>query len=838
MLLEDLLIARFGQSRRFWRVRTAVNRIAFLFARRRFGTAFSFQEARTKFTALPYLLRNALIPVVVALVLIVLMDLFNDDLQALTNSWGWPSIDPNAYDALFETIAAVTGVFLALYFTAVSNVAASVYVNVPHDIRALIVRDKLGNLYVTGVAFTMAISVLLVVAHALAGRTYTLGPIIGAVLAGFSIFAFIRLGQRAFYLADPTRLADTLAGDFASWFKRARVDGWNPDDRNFQEHYRRQARQSTDSLASLLAIAGDQPHLRGGSVRQLVRSVVRVLYHYLSLRNQVPSESRWFGERYEHKQWYLTDGTELDMATETNTTLAPRAVPDVTWVEDGLLAAIAELVDKDLGARDYEDAFATVSALEPIWERLGRVWSAKDGVRWLNIMTNRAVEKFAESPAAPLTERPGTIPAFWDSLAMLPMTLELGFHRDVSGRNIADLKKSIEDADWDDTATSYGFDLPQKVVAELAQVQRGREFERAVSAPPETRTPGWYVRERAFYAYERAFKEQVEALLDMLVAWYPSTAKKLHEKGLVDAAGAVISRGFEAVWKLERHAEEWQQIFQELRQEPLLVDFVRLPWEWDQVHKKIGTLRTALLRQFAASVPAQALRERDAAIPDYLGEAVHRISWGCFDALRENDVELFKELFPTYLVGVLAIVDRIRPQVQEWQPSQAVTAMAEPLADALELSGYALIYSEFHRNPSLWEACEQPWRKLLERDEGTMRLQFLALMHRHEQTVFGITPRSTGRTRWQMAIERQLSELPRTQSNHPFRNGQVEHASPLIRRLAPDDDLVGMHFKASDVFVLRFLESLPNAAGLDFGVQDWMGDELRGDLKDEESDDG
>jgi len=837
MLLEDQLIARFGQRRRLWKARTSVKRLGFLFARRRFGTAFSFQEAKAKFTALPYLLRNALIPVAIALALVVLMDIFNEDLQDLTRSWGWPAIDPNAYDALFETIAAVTGVFLALYFTAVSNVAASVYVNVPHDIRALIVRDKLGNLYVTGVAFTMAISVLLVVAHALAGRMYTLGPVVGAMLAAFSIFAFIRLGQRAFYLADPTRLADTLASDFASWFRRARVDGWNPDDRSFQEHYRKQARQSTDSLASLLAIAGDQPHLRGGSVRQLVRSVVRVLYHYLSLRNEVPSESRWFGERYEHKQWYLAEGTELDMATETNTMLSPNAVPDVTWVEDGLLAAVVELVDKDLGARDYEDAFMTVSALEPIWERLGRGWSAKDGIRWLNVMTGRAVAKFSESPAPPLTERPGSVPAFWDALAMLPMTLELGFHRDVADRPIPDLKKAIEEADWDDAASPYALGLPQKVVSELAQVQRGRVFEKAVAALPETRTPGWYVRERAFYAYERAFREQVEALLDMLVAWYPSTAKSLHEKGLPDAAGAVVSRGFETVWKLERHAAEWQQIFQELRQEPPLVDFVRLPWDWDPVYKKIGRLRSALLRQFAASVPAQTVRKRDAAIPDYLGEAIHRISWGCFDALRENDVELFKELFPTYLVGVLAIVDRIQPQVQEWQPSLAATAMSEPMADALELSGHALIYSELHRNPALWEACEQPWRRLLEGDEGTTRLQALALMHRHEQNLFGITPRSTGRTRWQMTLEHQLSELPRSPSSHPFRSGEVEHDSPLIRRLAPEDDLGGLHYKVSEVFVVRFLEQLPNAAGLDFDVRDWMGGELRGDLDDEEPDD-
>ena len=106
---------------------------------------------------------------------------------------------------LLEAIAAVTGVFLALYFTAVSTVAATVYASVPHDIRTLIVKDRLGNVYVQGVAFTMALAILLLIFHAGGGSALRLAlPVVGA-LAVFSIFAFIRLGQRA--SSWPTRPA-------------------------------------------------------------------------------------------------------------------------------------------------------------------------------------------------------------------------------------------------------------------------------------------------------------------------------------------------------------------------------------------------------------------------------------------------------------------------------------------------------------------------------------------------------------------------------------------------------------------------------------------------------
>src|SRR4051812_36039966 len=218
LLLDDRLLTRFAQRARFWRARRFSRRLGLRVSSRRFGAIYAAREASASLATLPYLLRNALLPVFLAVVLLVCLDAFNEDLATVAAGWGWGPVEDSTYDVLFEAIAAVTGVFLALYFTAVSNVAASVYVNVPHDIRALIVRDKLGNLYVTGVAFTMAFSILLLIAHALTGRAYTLAPILAGVLACFSIFAFIRLGQRAFYLADPTRLATTLVSDFVGWF--------------------------------------------------------------------------------------------------------------------------------------------------------------------------------------------------------------------------------------------------------------------------------------------------------------------------------------------------------------------------------------------------------------------------------------------------------------------------------------------------------------------------------------------------------------------------------------------------------------------------------------------
>ena len=835
--LADRLITRFGAHRGLWRLRVRIRNARFGVSRSVFGISYSVEQKSGTATALPYLLRNAVLPVLIALALVVAMDLLNAPMAEQAKDWGWPAISAGTYDLLFQAVAATTGVFLALYFTAVATVAANVYVNVPHDIRALLVRDRLGNLYVSGVAFTIALSVLLLIAHALTGRAYWLAPPAIGLLAAFSIFAFIRLGQRAFYLADPTLLANTLAYDFGSWLKRSKAGGHQWRDPSFQQHYHRQARASATSLASLVAIADDQPHLRSGSLRQLTTVVVALLSGYLGLRDKIPTSSRWFGGRYEHKQWYLTSGTELDTATATATALQPATVPDVTWVEDMLLPPLVGLLEADLKHQNYEAAYDLLGKLAAVHSRLGERWAAPYGAGQVACITSLATKHLPrEDLPEPL--RPALIPGVWDSVAMLPLSLDLGFHTYVTRCPISQLSQKLLSGDWSEPRAPYAIGAPREVVATLEKIQAGREFERAVDAPPATQTPNWYAREVALNSYEHAFQTQIIALVDLLTAWYPTVAQTLIGAKQPDAAGAVLSRGLEAAWKLEAHLDDWEAIAAALRDGPLLIELRRPQWDWSAIREKVSKMQTELLRQLADLIPLHAARERSADMPDYLGEAVHRVGEASFSALVANDAELFCHLFPTYFVGVLAVVDRIREQAADWDAQQAATAMAEPVADLMDISGFALILSELHGNPQLWEPCETRWSQYLQGGDGARRLAIVAALHNHQRHLFALTPRGTGRARWQMRVGELLTALPRGPSSSPFDPGQVEHPSALIRRIAPRGDLLGgLTHDASDLFVVRFVRTLVGADQLDFGVADWVIEALtEGEDEDDEED--
>lgn len=817
------LLARFGTHRAIWRVRATTRSVRYGVLGRIFGARFLARDAALNASAGRVLVRDTLGLLVLGAAVVALCAVLEASAASLVNRLGLGAPSKDAYDILLQTVAGTTGVFLALYFTALSAVASAVYSTVPHRIRSLVIRDRLGNVYVRIVAFTMALSVALLVVRSFADtHIYLVAvPIIG-LLAIFSIFAFIRLGQRAFDLADPTLLVGAVAEDLDRWLERARVGGWRWNDAAFQSHYRRQAAGDVSALVSLLQIAQGRPHLRTSSFQVLSGRIGVILRQYIQKRQQIPTQSKWFGERYQQKQWYLADGTELDAATQLGGALAPKVVPDVYWVERDLLDGLLPHFSESLKSGHVVDAISTVNVAGQVIEALGRDWSVAEGIRQLSRFSDRVLTDL--DTAAVDSTRPELVPALLDAVAFAVLELELGFHRALDGLDIDGLARQIGDTDWTDESAPYELGLPRRVVGQLETLRGARQFEEAAKVEVTAKTPGWYVRELAFNQLEWELYEQSNALVLHIVEWCVSAADRLSELGAHDAAAAVLSRAVEISWKLHRHIEDWKGVVGQIRSFPLRLDVVRPEWDWEAMHSKVESFETETSERLSKLIVYLMTTERLDQVPDYLGEAVHRSGEACVRALAGQNTSLFAKLFPPYFFGILAIVDRIREQATGWQPMTAATSMSEPLIDAIDVSGYALVYSELHEDATAWEKCKEVWNSYLEGNDRGAKVTIIAAMYTHSRHLFALTPRSTMRTRWQMNLADRLGQIPRTEPEGWVGRGEVRHSSQLIREIAPWDDLGFMHYDVGDVFVARFLASLPESKGVEFG--------LRGDVLD------
>src|SRR5437773_6242496 len=97
-----------------------------------------------------------------------------------------------------NTIVQLAGLFLTLYFTAISLIASAVYARVPGDVRTLAVDEKVGNLYIRLVAVLGALAILYVVGGILGVNIGLVGLTAVSALSIISLFSFLFLGKRTF----------------------------------------------------------------------------------------------------------------------------------------------------------------------------------------------------------------------------------------------------------------------------------------------------------------------------------------------------------------------------------------------------------------------------------------------------------------------------------------------------------------------------------------------------------------------------------------------------------------------------------------------------------------
>ena len=263
------VLERLGFTRLFWRVRYWFGWLNFRRLRISFQLRDKLSNTAAEVSYWRALSRGVVLPIIFAIVFSLVLYVFEENLPFFTNiSWVGNSIigkillhpmNKDAYVAMLTTIAGVVGVFLGLYFTAVSTVISNAYSSVSGDVRELILRDRLGNKYVKLLAFLTALSVILLAFSAMEIAPLHLVILVLPVLSCLAIFAFVSLGARMFFLSDPTLFFGTLSIELMKWISCATARGYQWQNASFQAHYRKQALKVATTLVILAKISGKKP---------------------------------------------------------------------------------------------------------------------------------------------------------------------------------------------------------------------------------------------------------------------------------------------------------------------------------------------------------------------------------------------------------------------------------------------------------------------------------------------------------------------------------------------------------------------------------------------------
>lgn len=786
----------------FWTLKRYVYLARFNLAKRVFQVRFSASEERKNLSLVAQLFRVSFVSFLATLATAWALYKLDDLFPTLPTRIHTLSLD--RYTSYLIGVAQIGGVFIGLYYAGMTMVAGAIYAQTPAKLRNLLVRERTGGVYMVYLTFVTFLAVVLCVAAQVLNRPApSLAVLFLGILAGFGIFAFVKLGRRAFELFDPTSLSGSAFDNLIYWTDQATVKGHNWQDRSFQRHANRMAMDAIEVLETLADYSNRRENLRQQSFIKLTSDILRYLAYYQRVKASIPRQSLWYERTFSHPDWFRSPDSSVQIASRTGTTMRPEEVPVEYWLEQRLEPLVIQCFRANAQTSNLSVLLQLSSLLRLYIAALAKSGHVAHAIEMVdNLAQLLRTEELRKSLST--TELAG----FGDFATSLTIEVLLSAAGGARSRSPAQHSERLRTIRWSNRSSIYSAGFSLENVEQLEWLYERIVMEREIEH--RRLTPDWYCLDMIFLADLRAIRGSVPRLLD-IEALFLKTARELAKESPF-ASAALLSRSLEYLSKLSYHLRTYQQWHDEIVNKRTLSD---LPWPkidfamWD---KQAEQADIRAHEEIARLIPAIIIAKKDATLPDYRGQFVQVIADDLLRRLVEGKPEIVQKVFPLFWASSFALFDALRPPVPPDAAHLLETELhiaSAPIVDVMDLSGYALLLSEYHQKPDLWTTVEQLWRRYLNDSEAIKRLAAIVSL---ENIRFQIPHRGIIRSEWSITIHRLLSALPHRGPQRYFGIKHVEHPSALVRYAARNDSTDGL-----EIFIGAFLSAYPESAGLDWG---------------------
>lgn len=733
---------------------------------------------------------------------------------------------------LFSIIASISGLFLGLYFTAIS-VVSSTYVRFPDSIRSLLLREKVGNFYINTLSITTVLSILLIADKVFFNDPGILLSLFVLLLGCFGIFCFGTLGIRAFFFFDPSRFCDALFQDVVKYIRLATISGFKCFDQNFQAHYQRIVAQKIKTLRTLVEICIKEKHLQESSLLPLLSKTIGVLEIYQTERSKIPSDSRWYSRTPVHKNWFLSDSSSLALAMESHSFIQPDMVPNTYWFEDEISDIFEYSLKNMLSQKNTQLASNFLNLLCGYFEKTGYNLEIQNNISFINkLMPVLESYFYSLSPKdKELEQYEDTQIGLLEVWSVCIMSAPLGFYKLSRELKIENITERIKRICWTNILSLYKNGFSPLLLSKLEYLQKRLKFEYSVEG--KTITPTWYKQQLIIGRHLDIFKECLDKLLESLDLIFISKSNSLIEKRLFMLAVLFSKRGLKTCCEMRANFAYLENTVKSITEKELVEkDIPCSKIDWDNVRNKINEAYDKLIEIQGKCLPTLSIIKRPKNWPDVFGQTYNTVCHETYRSLIEKDQNKFRMLFPLLFFGAIIASENLRTELSDRDVDVIVSIMSEPLLDLLNLSGYAKIYSELYDEPKLWQACSSVWDKYLKKQENKKPLlEKLIGLQEYRKSKFQIFPKDTLRTNWELMLQQKLREMNLIDDmlgSSPWREQKNKHSSAIIRALCRGRYI---HTSADEVFILTYLLKQPEA--IDIKYQDRFG--LNKSIEDEEN---
>ena len=822
----NTLFLSIAQTRFFWKARNAFSRLGFFSYRMLFGIKHRVQEGSATTKSLFSLLWSILAQLVLAIFITIGLQFTNSYFVPFFIKIGVTIPQESDYGNLLVAVISIGGVFIGLYYAAISAVGGAIYARVPNNIRDLLAQEQIGNAYMRLLALLTSFAVCLLAFH-----TLGLAPIVLAIPllilgAGVMIIGFVRLGARAFYFFDPTILSHRLFKQLFQCHRQVQAGGYRWFDRSFQNHAHRRAQTTIDTLATVSEIAAKEPHLNGRPFAGLCKNLLVFLCDYEIGKKSIPTGSLWYQQTYLHPDWYRTSDTKTSLAYNTGTGLRPESISDSKWIESAILPIVMRCLEINIEEKRYPIVIELLNRLD-IYVRL---LAAEHQIEYaFNVISDifSWCEKFIFAEKNNLvTEEPLEHMQICTQLAIMPISVLLAYVHAIKsyGRNI--IRQRIRGITWKSEKSIYSVGFAVHVLQRLEWMCPRLKFEKRIEG--QIVSPIWYLEElvsqKEAENYHTAMLCFYEKIGEFYKPWIESATSSKHPW----LAATILSEESQYWNKLDHHTNILSQFWDDLNSDRRIEGISWPSLDADELMEKRRQREKEILKLMSEEGILLSLISRPESYPDFAGQFLHTAGEALLIAMCENDCDTVDALFKGYLDSSLLQFEQLKTEkaVSDWEHQGNLKIAMDPLLDLMDMSGYAYLLSEYHDTSAIKTSIIKVWDEYFDHDQGKARLQFLTYAVSLSEAVFGVAARDINRTRWKQIISQRLSDVEREEIPPDPNRITVDpeprtvpiHESTLVRIFAGRSQPFSyMPYDGIDIFIAKYVRQREGGENLDFG---------------------
>ncbi|MEM5513841.1 hypothetical protein WNY79_13185 [Pseudoalteromonas sp. AS84] len=803
MIIE--LKQRFSQYKFFWKIQRRYRLIKFEVAKR----YYQLREFAVKVSSMRAFIfnmfKNSLPYFVLPMLIAFLTQAMEEPLRPWFVNKGWVVLRDTDYSTLVATVTSISGLFIGLYYTAITSISGAIYSKLPQSLRQLLFNESLGKNYLKYLVFFTFLGILFLTQYVLGYRVNPLNVPIITILAGFAVFAFYQLGVRVLSLFEPTKLSNEIFINIHKSVKNVLPGNKNWKVGEFQKHERNIVQYWLESIDALAELSTTEKHLSGKVFLKFVNEITHFLCWYEYNKDKIPRSSEWFKSKLEHPNWYKSTDTVTTLAFQFSHTLQPTMVRDYRWLENELSKVLLSCLETNLNADKYEFADGTLTNIKTYVETI----SKKGDITWaLSVieLTANIVAKHINVICKKSSDQNENLTGICDAVAALPTNCFLAFKQGLDQRHGSRIKDFVKKREWRRSNFIYEIPLSENTIKKLEWLSERLMFEYQIEK--KYITPDWYILDEVCREEELSFTKNLDLITNEVGKLYKGWVGNLIAAKRFWLASTCIIREKEFWSKFSYQRPELDEYLNSLlahkNDENQWSDF-DLNIIFGIVEGRLTTIQDINEVVLKGLLPYN----RPVNFPDYHGLLLHSLGESVFQALINNETEKAEKQYRTYFwVSFYKFSELISEKYKHaWQSENQLRIASTALIDLFDLTGYGLVLSKFNKNKRLELFIGRVWEHYFNEDLGRFG-QVLATVN-YFDSFHGLGNRWDHRFNWKNTINLKLSSEIETKeisiSTRYFHTEQIKlHDDPVVRLFAckpRDFNREGVDFFATEVIV-------------------------------------